>query len=49
VHYIVTEYGAVDLECRSIQKRVKAMISIANPMFREQLEREAVENGIMIE
>lgn len=47
VHYIATEYGVADLKCQSIQKRVKAMIKIAHPMFREQLEREARESHLI--
>ena len=37
VHYIVTEYGAVDLWGMTISQRVKALISIAHPDFREAL------------
>ena len=42
-HWIVTEYGAVDLYGKSLQERAKLMISIAHPDDREQLEREAFE------
>ncbi len=37
VHYVVTEYGSVNLFGKSLQERVIAMISIAHPMFREEL------------
>ncbi len=40
-HWIVTEYGAVDLYGRSLQERAKLLISIAHPDDREMLEREA--------
>ena len=40
-HWIVTEYGAVDLYGKSLQERAKLMISIAHPDDREQLDREA--------
>lgn len=40
-HWIVTEYGAVDLTGRSLQERAKLLISIAHPDDREMLEREA--------
>lgn len=40
-HWIVTEYGAVDLYGRSLQERAKLMISIAHPDDREMLDREA--------
>ena len=42
-HWIVTEYGAVDLYGKSLQERAKLMIGIAHPDDREQLEREAFE------
>jgi acyl-CoA hydrolase/GNAT superfamily N-acetyltransferase len=37
VHWVVTEYGAVDLHGRSIRERAQALIHIAHPDFREQL------------
>jgi 4-hydroxybutyrate CoA-transferase len=43
VDYIVTEYGAVNLRGKSITQRVKAMISIAHPDFRDKLMKEAQE------
>jgi len=43
VDYIVTEYGAVHLRGKSISDRVKDMISIAHPDFREKLTKEAAE------
>lgn len=42
-HWIVTEYGAVDLSGRSLQERAKLLISIAHPDDREELERAAFE------
>lgn len=42
-HWIVTEYGAVDLTGRSLQERAKLLISIAHPDDRENLDREAFE------
>ncbi|MBN1880787.1 MAG: 4-hydroxybutyrate CoA-transferase [Deltaproteobacteria bacterium] len=47
VQYIVTEFGVADLWIKSIPKRVKAMISIAHPDFRDQLEKEAREVGLL--
>ncbi len=41
VHYIVTEYGSANLRGKSVPERAKALISIAHPDFREDLEREA--------
>ena len=42
-HWIVTEYGAVDLYGRSLQERAKLLISIAHPDDREMLDRQAFE------
>lgn len=40
VHWVVTEYGAVDLYCKSEKERAAALISIAHPNFREDLKRQ---------
>jgi acyl-CoA hydrolase len=45
--YVVTEYGIVNLKGKSVAERAKALISLAHPDFREGLEREARENGLM--
>jgi acyl-CoA hydrolase len=37
VHFVVTEYGAVNLYGKTIEERVKLLISIAHPAHREQL------------
>jgi acyl-CoA hydrolase len=39
--YVVTEYGIVNLKGKSVAERAQALISIAHPDFREELEREA--------
>jgi acyl-CoA hydrolase len=41
VHYIVTEYGVVDLYGKNLKQRAKALISIAHPDHRESLEKAA--------
>lgn len=41
VHYVVTEYGIAPLRGLSLQARAKALINIAHPDHREQLEKEA--------
>jgi acyl-CoA hydrolase len=41
VHWIVTEFGAVNLRGRSLQERAKLLISIAHPDDRESLDRAA--------
>lgn len=43
VHYIVTEYGAVNLYGKSLQERARLLISIAHPDHRETLEKAAFE------
>jgi GNAT superfamily N-acetyltransferase len=43
VHYVVTEHGVAYLHGKSIQERALALISIADPRFRPQLVREALE------
>ena len=45
--YVVTEFGMVNLKGKSIPERAKAMISLAHPDFRDDLEREAHENGLI--
>jgi acyl-CoA hydrolase/L-amino acid N-acyltransferase YncA len=47
VHYIVTEYGCVNLFGKSLQERVIAMISIAHPNFREALLEDAKKLGFI--
>ena len=46
-HYVVTEYGAVNLFGKSLQERAMAMISIAHPDFRESLFKEAKALGLL--
>lgn len=43
VHYIITEYGIADLFGQPIRERVKRMVAIAHPDFREELEKKAYE------
>jgi acyl-CoA hydrolase/GNAT superfamily N-acetyltransferase len=47
VHYVVSEYGAVNLFGKSIQERAMALISIAHPDFREQLFHNAKKLGLL--
>ena len=47
VMYVVTEYGLVNLKGKSVAERALALISIAHPIFREQLEREAYEHRLI--
>ena len=41
LHYVVTEYGIANLHGKNMKDRVKALIEIAHPSFREELERGA--------
>lgn len=41
VDYVVTEYGVVNLKYKRISERIKAMISIAHPDFRDELAFQA--------
>jgi acyl-CoA hydrolase len=47
VMYVVTEYGIVNLKGKSVVDRAKALIGLAHPDFREGLEREARESGLI--
>jgi acyl-CoA hydrolase len=39
VHYIITEYGIANLYGKTIKDRVKALVNIAHPDHRENIER----------
>lgn len=41
VHWVVTEFGAVNLHGLSIRERAEALVSIAHPDFRAELARDA--------
>lgn len=45
VHWVATEFGAVNLRNRSISWRVENMINIAHPDFREELTFKAKQHG----
>jgi acyl-CoA hydrolase len=49
VDYVVTEYGIVNLRGTNIRERVKLLISIAHPKFRDQLLKEAIAEGFINE
>jgi 4-hydroxybutyrate CoA-transferase len=40
VHWVVTEYGAVNLHGQTLRQRAEALISIAHPDFRAELQRD---------
>jgi 4-hydroxybutyrate CoA-transferase len=43
VHYVVTEYGVADLYGKNIRQRTKALIDVAHPDFRDDLDRHVSE------
>ncbi len=43
VHWVVTEFGAVNLHGRTLKQRGEALISIAHPDFRAELKKELQE------
>ena len=46
IHYLVTEYGMVNLKGTSTWERAEKIISIAHPDFREELIAQAEKMGI---
>lgn len=46
IDYVVTEYGVAWLRGASIKERVKELIAVAHPAFREKLQAEARRCGI---
>jgi acyl-CoA hydrolase len=47
VMYVVTEYGIVNLKGKSVPDRARAMVSVAHPDFRDELERLARRHGLI--
>jgi acyl-CoA hydrolase len=47
VMYVVTEYGITNLKGKSVAERARALIALAHPDFREGLERQAYEKGLI--
>jgi 4-hydroxybutyrate CoA-transferase len=47
VHWVVSEYGAVNLHGMSYRERAKLMIGIAHPKFRDELEQYAKEQKLL--
>ncbi len=45
-HYVVTEFGIVNVKGKSTWERAEALISIANPIFRDQLIKDAADMKI---
>lgn len=47
IHYVVTEYGLVNLFGKTLEERAIALISIAHPDFRDELFSQAKEAGLI--
>jgi acetyl-CoA hydrolase len=47
VHFVVSEFGVADLYAKTTRERARALITIAHPAFRESLEREAWQRGLL--
>lgn len=47
VHFVVTEFGAAYLWGKNLQDRVRALIDIAHPDFRDELEEAAKERKLI--
>jgi len=43
VHYVATEFGVAHLYGKTIRQRARALIDIAAPEFRAELEQKAIE------
>ncbi len=46
-HYLVTEFGSVNLQAKTLHDRVVTMIEIAHPKFRETLYNRARDDGLL--
>jgi 4-hydroxybutyrate CoA-transferase len=47
VHYVVTEYGVANIFGKNLRERAEALINIAHPGFRDELERTAKERKLL--
>ena len=47
VHYVVTEHGVAYLHGKTLRQRTEALIQIADPKFRQELEDFAIENMLL--
>jgi 4-hydroxybutyrate CoA-transferase len=47
VHYVVTEFGAVNLFGKNLRERAEALIGIAHPDFRDELTQAARERKLV--
>ena len=47
VHYVVTEFGVAQLFGKNLRERAEALIQVAHPDFREELEKAAKERKLL--
>jgi acyl-CoA hydrolase len=47
VHYVITEHGVAYLHGKTLRQRTEALIRIADPKFRDDLERAAIEARLL--
>ncbi len=47
VHWVITEHGVAYLHGKTLRERAEALIRIADPLFREELERFAIETRLL--
>jgi acyl-CoA hydrolase len=47
VDHVVTEWGVAELRARPLSERAEALIAVAHPDVRDQLEREATKLGLL--
>ena len=47
VHYVVTEHGVAYLHGKTLRQRAEALIQVADPKFRGELEAFAIERKLL--
>jgi acyl-CoA hydrolase len=47
VHYVITEHGVAYLHGKTLRQRAEALIQVADPKFREELEAAAIESKLL--
>jgi 4-hydroxybutyrate CoA-transferase len=47
VHSVVTEFGVAELYGKTLRQRARALIDLAHPHFRAELERTAWERRLL--
>jgi len=47
VQYVATEYGCINLKHLNMADRVRAMISLAHPAFRDELTEQAKAHNLI--